>query len=158
MYARFPRFPRLAAVLFAVALAPAAPAVYAHDDATLDAKAAPNGGQVRMAGVYHLELVLGKSKALQQPVTLYVTDHADKKVPSRGLKASVVLFGAGSKTSVELTPDGDNRLKGIGAYVPGPELKALVSLVGADGKTVQARFTPFAASAPAPHAHGAHAH
>ena len=42
-----------AAALFAV------PA-FAHDDATLDAMAAPHGGQLRMSGAWHLELVLAK--------------------------------------------------------------------------------------------------
>ena len=33
---------------------------FAHDDATLDATVTPHGGQMRMAGIYHFELVLAK--------------------------------------------------------------------------------------------------
>ncbi len=43
----------------AAALAAATPAL-AHDDATLDAMQAPHGGQLRMAGAYHIELVLAR--------------------------------------------------------------------------------------------------
>jgi hypothetical protein len=38
----------------------AAGAALAHDDAYLDTQKAPNGGQLRMAGPYHYELVLAK--------------------------------------------------------------------------------------------------
>lgn len=49
---------KLKALSFATAVLLATPA-FAHDDATLDAMAAPHGGQLRMSGAYHLELVLG---------------------------------------------------------------------------------------------------
>lgn len=135
----------------------AAGIAHAHDDATLDKVKAPNGGQLRMAGLYHIELVLAKDakEGKESPVVIHVTDHADKKLPSQGMKASVTMFGGGKKASAELKPDGDNRLKGSASYAAGPDLKAVVSLTGADGKTVQARFTPFASAASG---HGSHAH
>jgi hypothetical protein len=61
---RFRFFPRrhtmkLNTLILAAAALFAAPA-FAHDDATLDAMAAPHGGQLRMSGAWHLELVLAK--------------------------------------------------------------------------------------------------
>jgi len=141
-------------MLLAALLATALPG-FAHDDATLDKMKSPNGGQVRMAGVYHFELLLAKDskEAKDNPVTVFVTDHADGKVASKGMKATVTLLGGGQKASVELVPDGDNRLKGKARYASSPELKAVVAVTLPDGKVEQARFTPFAkAAAPDPHA------
>lgn len=144
-------------MLIAALLAAALPAL-AHDDATLDKMNAPNGGQVRMAGVYHFELLLAKdSKAAKDnPVVVFVTDHADGKVASKGMKATVTLLGGGQKASVELQPDGDNRLKGTARYASAADLKAVVSVTLPDGKVEQARFTPFAKAAPDPHAEHKH--
>ena len=50
---------KLNTLILAAAALFAAPA-FAHDDATLDAMAAPHGGQLRMSGAGHLELVLAK--------------------------------------------------------------------------------------------------
>ena len=58
---------KLNTLVLAAAALFAAPA-FAHDDATLDAMAAPHGGQLRMSGAYHLELVLAKD-ARQVPDT-----------------------------------------------------------------------------------------
>jgi hypothetical protein len=142
------KFTLLAALLGAASLA------FAHEDAVLDKLTTPNGGQLRMAGVYHFELVLAKGgkEAKDSPVLVYVTDHADGKIPSKGMKATVTLLGGGQKASAELVPDGDNRLKGSARYVASPDLKAVVTVTAADGKTEQARFTPFAKAAADPHA------
>ncbi len=144
--------PRLA--LFAAIFAAAALPAWAHDDATLDKTKSPNGGQVRMAGVYHFELVLAKDskEARDNPVIVFVTDHADGKVASKGMKATVTLLGGGQKASVELKPDGDNRLKGMARYASAADLKAVVAVTLPDGKVEQARYTPFAKAAPDPHA------
>ncbi|MBN8474042.1 hypothetical protein [Sulfuritalea sp.] len=144
--------PRLA--LFAAIFAAAALPAWAHDDATLDTMKSPNGGQVRMAGVYHFELLLARDskEAKDNPVIVFVTDHADGKVASKGMKATVTMLGGGQKASVELQPDGDNRLKGTARYASAADLKAVVAVTLPDGKVEQARFTPFAKAAPDPHA------
>jgi len=117
---------------------------FAHDDATLDKMKAPNGGQLRMAGAYHIELVVVKDspQPKENPLIIYVTDHADAKLPGAGMKASVTMFAGGAKVVADLKPDGDNRLKGVARYASAPNMKAVVSLNAPDGKTVQARFTP----------------
>lgn len=78
----------------------------AHDNATLDAMAAPNGGMIRMAGSYHLELVLQASQ-----VRVYVTDHAGKPLPTQGSSAELTLLGK-SRQQIHLQPAGSNLLRG----------------------------------------------
>lgn len=121
----------------------------AHDDAYLDTVKAPNGGQLRMAGAYHFELVVAKDgkDAKDNPVLVYLTDHADKKIPSAGAKATATVLAGKEKTTVQLVPDGDNRLKGAGKYPSDPAMKVVVSVTFADGKTEQARFEPLAKKA-----------
>jgi hypothetical protein len=124
---------RLTTALLALALT--APA-FAHDDATLDAMASPHGGQVRMAGPYHFELVLGDNE-----VAVYLTDHGDVPVPSDGVTGNVIIM-SGGRATIPVAPAGDNKLAGEGAFHTGPDMKAVVSLTFPDGNTLQARFTP----------------
>jgi hypothetical protein len=122
----------MVALLGLVLAAPAA----GHDDAALDARAAPHGGQLRMAGPYHYELVVGEGQ-----VTVYLTDHADRPVASEGVRGQAIVLSAG-KTTVPLTPAGGNVLQGTGAFAVGADMKVVVSATFADGSTWQVRFTP----------------
>lgn len=126
--------------LFALASASA----MAHTDDYLDTQQAPNGGQLRMAGVYHYELVVAKDskEAKDNPVVVYVTDHAGAKVPTAGAKGTATILSGKAKATVNLIPDGDNRLKGAGAYASTPDMKAIVSVTLPNKPTEQARFTP----------------
>lgn len=127
-----------------VALLSAASPGFAHDDATLDATTAPHGGQLRMAGVHHFELVVdakaGAGKAA--PLLVYVTDHAGGKVAVAGATGSATLLSGSTKTAVALKPDGDNRMKGVGAYTAAPGMKVVVSITFAGQPAAQARFAP----------------
>ncbi|SDW76716.1 hypothetical protein [Thiocapsa roseopersicina] len=124
-------------VLLALALALAAPALaLAHDDATLDAMETPNGGQVRMAGPYHFELVLADNE-----VSIYLTDHDDVPVPSEGVGGHLIVL-SGERSRIAVAPVGDNRLAGRGTFERSPDMKAVLSLTFPDGETWQARFTP----------------
>lgn len=116
----------------------------AHDAATLDAMPSANGGQVRMAGPYHFELVVAKDSptARLNPVAVYLTDHADQKLPAAGARGKVTLLVGQEKTEIALTPAGDNKLAGQGVYASLPALKAIVAITFPDGRTEQARFTP----------------
>lgn len=134
--------------LFGTALAlllPAGPAA-AHTDEHLDSQRAPNGGQTRAAGAYHFELVVVRdSKAARDnPVVVYLTDHAGAKVPSKGASGTATLLGSGVKATAALAPDGDNRLKGMAAYASVPDLKVVVSVTMPGQSAEQARFTPLA--------------
>ena len=135
----------------------------AHDDGTLDKVGGPNGGQLRMAGAYHFELVVAKDSkdARDNPVVVYVTDHAGTKVPTSGASGTVTILAGKVKATVNLAPDGDNRLKGVGKYASTPDMKAVVSVTMSGKQAEQARFTPLApiaTTAPAKDAAIGHKH
>ena len=147
----------------ALTVAMAAPGALAHSDEYLDTQRTPNGGQQRMAGIYHFELVVAKDskEAKDNPVIVYVTDHANAKIPTVGAGGTATILAGKQKTSVKLVPDGDNRLKGVGKYASTPDMKVVVSLTLAAKPAEQARFTPLApmaAPAPAKDGHGDHKH
>lgn len=123
----------------------------AHTDEELDKRTPPNGGQLRMTSEYHLELVLVRDspEAKENPVVVYVTDHADKKLDTRGASGTVNLLGKSGKATVALKPDGENRLRGVARYASEPDIKAVVAVTMAGKKPEQARFTPLAKPAPA---------
>ncbi|MBI1892481.1 MAG: hypothetical protein HYS18_17695 [Burkholderiales bacterium] len=116
----------------------------AHTDEYLDTVKTPNGGQMRMAGAYHYELVIKPAtKSGTNDVVVYLTDHAGKEIDAKGATGTATIL-AGGKTTVALTPQGKNVLKGSGSFALDPSLKAVVS-IGLPGKQAeQARFTPLA--------------
>lgn len=116
----------------------------AHDDKFLDTQNAPNGGQLRMAGAYHLELVVVGNglQAKNSPVTVYITDHAGAKVPTTGAKGTVTILSGKAKTTISLAPAGSNMLKGSGRYESVSDMKAVVAVTLPGNAPVQARFTP----------------
>lgn len=114
------------------------PTLLAHSDEHLDTQKAGNGGQLRMAGAYHFELV-AKDGAV---IAVHVTDHAGTKVPTAGASGTATILAGKTKTTATLVPDGDNRMKGSARYVLSPDLKVVV-LITLPGKPAeQARFTP----------------
>jgi hypothetical protein len=143
------------ALLFAALLALAS-AARAHDDATLDSVKAPHQGQLRMAGIYHYELVVDPAArpARPAPVRVYVTDHAGARIATVGATGTATLLNGASKTSVMLRPEGDNGMKGEGAYAAGPDLKVIVSITLPGKAAEAARFTPLAQAAS--ESHGQH--
>ncbi|MCO5099350.1 MAG: hypothetical protein M9885_00385 [Burkholderiaceae bacterium] len=130
--------------VFAVAVSVAAPPAFAHDDAYLDTQKAPNGGQLRMAGPLHYELVTSKNAAasIDSPVVVYVTDHAGKPVSTNGATGSATILAGKTRTAASLAPDGDNRMKGVARYVHAPDMKVIVSITLPGAAPEQARFTP----------------
>ncbi|MDZ7871365.1 MAG: hypothetical protein U5L02_19550 [Rheinheimera sp.] len=137
-------------------------AAFAHTDEYLDTVVGPNGGQLRMAGAYHFELVLTKDAKAGAPsaVKLYVLDHGNNPQPAKDAKATVLIVSGKAKAKTELLPTGDNLLAGSAAYTAAEDLKAVVNIsIKTDhGEiTEQAMFTPFKpvpAKAEAEHAHG----
>lgn len=149
-----PRTLRATAVLLASLLW--AGTASAHSDDYLDTVQAPHGGQLRMAGAHHLELVLAPSDAppAQRPVRVYLTDHAGAAQPTAGAQGSVTFLSGKRKTTIALKPGGDNVLHGTGSYMLTPPLKAVVSVTLPGQAPLQARFTPLAkpqSSQPAEH-------
>ncbi len=131
--------------LFMMALTIGAAGVAAaHSNDYLDTVHAPNGGQLRMAGGYHYELVIkpaGKDNANE--VLVYVTDHGGKEVSVAGASGTATILSNG-KATVQLKPEGKNLMKGAGNFAASPNLKAVVSIGLAGQQPEQARFTPFA--------------
>jgi hypothetical protein len=137
----------MATVLLGTTLALSLPA-WAHTDAYLDTLATPHGGQLRMAGPYHLELV-----AKDKELVLYVTDHGDNPVATEGGvgKATLQLGTAKARTTVKLEPAGDNLLKGSGEFTLKPQSVIVVFLKLPGQEAQSARFTPLKPKAkPAP--------
>lgn len=99
--------------------------------------AGPNGGQVKDAGKYHVELVV-KENAL----TAYVTGAKDAKVSTKGASGSATVLSGKNTASVRLEPAGENALAGAGKFESAPGMKVVVSLTLAGQPPVQARFTP----------------
>ncbi len=124
-------------------------AVHAHTDEYFDSKKGPHGGQVRMAGIYHLELVLLADSAERntQLVKLYVSDHGDQPKAAAGATANILLVSGKQKSSAALPPAGDNLLTGSAEYAATADLQAVVQLTmpgeGHGPIKVQAKFTPF---------------
>lgn len=120
----------------------------AHSDEYLDTQKAPNGGQLRMAGPYHFELVVSgdNKEAKDSPVVVHVTDHAGARVATAGATGTATILAGKKKSSATLTPAGDNRMEGTATYVSTPDMKVVVSITPAGKAAEQARFTPLAVS------------
>lgn len=125
----------------------------AHSDDYLDSRASTHGGQERMAGVWHLELVVDRQGAQrrERALVVHVTDHGGRPVATAGATGVATVMSGSDKLVIKLAPDGQNRLQGRGLFAATPELKAVVSVTLPGQKPVQARFTPLAT--PVKHAH-----
>lgn len=150
--------PLLSSLAMAAALMFVGNGAFAHDDTTLDKNGGSHGGQLRMAGSYHFELVTAKDskEAKDNPVTVYLTNHADQYIPTAGASGTATILAAKSKIVVPLAPAGGNKLAGVGRYVSDPQMKVVVSVTFPDGKTEQARFTPQTPAAPDGHRDHSH--
>lgn len=112
--------------------------VWAHSDEHLDGVAAPHGGQLRMAGPYHFELV-----AKDNELRLYVTDHMDHEVLTKGASGKAnVIDKDGKKVSITLVPVFANLMKGTGEFTITPDTVVSVFVVLDGAETQAARFTP----------------
>lgn len=94
----------------------------AHDNATLDAMASPHGGVVRMAGAYHLELLLKPNQAL-----LFITDHGGKSIATQGGNAELTLLGK-QKSLIQLKATTGNQLQGNSDALTSGQYRAVVKL------------------------------
>lgn len=111
----------------------------AHSDEYLDTIITPHGGQMRMAGMYHFELVVEEGV-----LTVYLTDHADQPVASAGAAGSATVLAGKNRSTIPLAPAGDNRLTGKGEFPLDAAMRVVLSISVAGQATEQARFTPLA--------------
>lgn len=113
---------------------------WAHSDEYLEATGAAHGGQIRMAGPYHFELV-----AKDGELRLYVTDHMDREILTKGGSGKANIFDKdGKKVSIALVPIFANFMKGTGEFTITPETTISVFVVLDGAETQAARFTPLA--------------
>jgi len=133
----------------------------AHTNEYLDTLSAPHGGQLRMSGPYHFELVMEQDcpgtdgAAKERDIIVYVTDHGDVKIPTAKGEAKATLISGKQKVEVKLQPDGDNRFKGVAKYRADPKLNVAVFVKLPDQQAEAARFAPFKKKAKAKAADGA---
>lgn len=108
----------------------------AHTDEVLDSIKSPNGGIVRMAGAYHLELLLQNGEA-----RVYVTDHAGKPVATQNSSGTLTLLG-NRKISLMLRPGAGNLLQATQTLAKNSSVKTAILSVSLDGKEgEQTRYT-----------------
>lgn len=119
------------------ALSALATSAWAHTDEYFEAVQAPHGGQLRMTGPFHMELV-----AQDGQLTVYVTDHADNKIGVEGGLAKATVETGTMKTQVHLHPVGDNMLKGSGAFALTPSTVVIVFMKLPNQDGYAARFMP----------------
>lgn len=110
-------------VLLAAALCALAPssalAQHGHDHKPR------HGGLIREAGGFVFEL-----KVAPKEITVWVTDEADKPVPTTGSTAKVTLIpDATLRAEVPLEPAGDNRFRASGEFAIKPGSSAMLDVV-----------------------------
>jgi hypothetical protein len=134
------------ALLLGMTLAP----VHAHDPATLDSLTAVHGGQVRMAGPFHIELViLGREAAHRDRLVLvYLQNHMFEDVSSDRLKGIVRFLDGQRVTTVSLIPLEANGFSGRGAFDINPSVTAEISITDKDGEIWSVTYTTFAVKVP----------
>jgi len=114
------------------------PCAPAHTDAYFDKNPSPHGGQVRMAGPYHLELVMGKNA-----ITLYLADHSDQPVDAAGGSGkAVITTGKKKRYSVVLEYAQGNMLKGSGEFTVTAATTVTVIVKLPDQEPQRAQFKP----------------
>ena len=115
----------------------------AHDAMALDSMPSAHGGQVRMAGPYHMELVLERTPPGEtRSIHIFLQNHLFADVASAGITGMVRLTEGRQTTAIPLTPDGFNSLRGRGRYASRSMVRAVVVLTAKDGQQWSATFTP----------------
>lgn len=110
---------------------------FAHTDENLDTLKAPHGGQLRMAGPYHYELVMKRNE-----VSVYVTDHAGTSINTQDATGTAIVLSGKKRTTVKLHPKDENGMRGRGHINLTPDMKISVSITLAGQKPEMTHFTP----------------
>ncbi len=110
---------------------------WSHSDEFFDSRPSAHGGQTRMAGPYHLELVPGKDE-----VTVYVTNHIEQDVPTAGGEGKVVVKAKEGDVTIMLKPAGNNMLKGNGTFTLDQGTVIVLFVKLPEHEAQAARFTP----------------
>jgi hypothetical protein len=127
---------RVQAILLAAGLAFAS-VVRAHSDEYFDSIRTPHGGQMRMAGPFHLEMVVKGGG-----ITVYVADHGNEAIPTDGAKAVARVSSGKDVVEVPLAPAGGNVLKGSGAFKATRSTRVEMSIEVPGKGSAEASFQP----------------
>jgi len=130
---------RVTMFLFSAVLASMSLLASAHTEEFFDSRPSPHGGQMRMTGPYHLELV-----SKDNEIVVYVMDHADSELSVNGGSGKAIIQSSKTKTktSVKLEQAGDNILKGTGDFSIKPETVVTVFVELPGQEAYSASFTP----------------
>jgi hypothetical protein len=109
----------------------------AHDNSYFDSNPTPHGGQVRMAGAYHVEAVVEDGK-----LVLYVTDHGDQPQATAGWQGRATVLSGAEVARLPLSAAGDNRLTSAGGANFGADTRMVVVLRTADDEALELSYTP----------------
>jgi hypothetical protein len=131
---------RVATFFIGTALASVSFLAAAHTEEFFDSRQSPHGGQMRMTGPYHLELVVKDNE-----IGVYVMDHADKEISVNGGSGKATIQNGKTKTkiSVKLEQAGGNLLQGNGNFSITPETVIAVFVELPEQQAYAASFTPF---------------
>ena len=109
------------------------------------AETGANGGLVRDAGPYRIELVVKPRRTvLETPIVLFVTDRDGKPFETSGARGHADFSSGGLKGRATLHPDAANRMKGYGLMSAKSDLRIDVSISVSGQAPQHARFEPLA--------------
>ena len=94
-----------------------------------------NGGQQVDAGNYHVEAVV-KGNTLD----IFITDHGEKPVSTKGFKATAVLVVKGKAQQITLAPRGENVLTGTSPVELAAPIRGAIRITNDENQTMQAKF------------------
>lgn len=126
---------RLSGMLLVAALSLPVQA-WAHSDEHMAMMKGPHGGKVRMAEMYHFELVVKDGEA-----RVWLTDHFDKPQSTKGTTGSLRLINRNNSVSVNLAPTSGNELAVSDARIKAAHGTKLMLSVTVQGRTLQTRFS-----------------
>ena len=109
----------------------------AHTNEYLDTIDGEHGGQLRMSGAYHFELVI-KAGTLR----VYVTDHAWKPIDTAGASANAMVINGDRKTVVNLQVSGQNTFEGSGDFTVNENTTVHLKVTMPNGDAELATFMP----------------
>ncbi|MDN5938180.1 MAG: hypothetical protein L0H83_05910 [Salinisphaera sp.] len=109
----------------------------AHSNAYLATITGPHGGMVRMSGPYHFELLIHENET-----QVWITNHMHEPQSTTGAHGQLMVMQNDKHTVIQLTPGGDNRLRGGDSQVsPSQVLRAVLTVRMSGEPARQARFS-----------------
>ncbi len=111
--------------------------VIAHTDDMLDKMPSVHGGQTRMAGPYHFELVAGANA-----VDLYITDHANNAKDASKATVQATLLDGKTLKKLNFSFVKANQLQAKETLSKNEKLQLVVIVTMPNEAPQQAKFTP----------------